>query len=584
MIQSNRDETGLLSQERLMNHSKRLYVEELFSKLHQLQQLCAADDIEISLDKAAEIYRIVHSIKGSASTIGFKRIGEIAQQMLSSWHWARKVTLAAVLEEYDGAFTLQLYQGSALVSMPLLCALEAEIDASASLIASLQQEVPPVPIEGQGGHTELLPGARRILIIDDDAGLRTYLAERLELEDYRVDMASNVQEAMTLLRGGSYQLITLDLMMYPQSGYEILHMLKNDRAIRVVPMIVLSGINDTEDKVRCLDMGVDDYVSKPFDYEELSARIRRILQRNREFEWIAFRDPLTGLYNRRFFDCQIEVELSRMSRKPANISIVLLDVDHFKKVNDTYGHQIGDLVLQHFGQLLQKSLRTSDIVARWGGEEFVVIMPNTTDSDAYKAIGSILQKVQNSPIVTTGERSYSITFSAGISQWRVGLTVEQWIQRADYALYKAKHLGRNRMCKISSKLRTDPSISGSESVKKVIVAKDDRVLRMIMVDNLVNSGYQTLEAQDGEMAYRMLMSEDADLCILDCVMPVLNGLQVLKRMKDEGSRPVRTKIMFATGHDQSDMAKECFALGADQFITKPFSMQDFERKVSSLME
>ncbi|SEP03461.1 diguanylate cyclase [Paenibacillus sp. OV219] len=583
MIQRDRDETDLLSQDRLMNHSKKLYTEELFSKLHQLQQLCAVADLNMSLDNAAEVYRIVHSIKGSAPTIGFKRIGDIAQQMLSSWHWARRVSLTAVLAEYDDAYIVQLYRGSTLASMPLLCALEAEIDASAIVIASLQQEASPVPIEGQGAHTEP-PGASRILIIDDDAGLRNYLAGRLELEDYLVDAATNVQEAMTLLRGGSYHLITLDLMMYPQSGYEILHLLKNDRATRLVPMIVLSGINDTEDKVRCLDMGADDYVSKPFDYEELSARIRRILERNREYEMVAFRDPLTGLYNRRFFDCQVEVELNRMTRKPANISIALLDVDHFKNVNDTYGHQIGDLVLQHFGQLLQKSLRSSDIVARWGGEEFVVIMPNTTDSDAYKAIGAILNKVQSTPIVTTGERSFSITFSAGISQWRSGLTVEQWIQRADYALYKAKHLGRNRMYKISSKLRTDQTAASSESVKKVIVAEDDRVLRMIMVDNLNSAGYQTLEAHNGEMAYHMLMSESADLCILDCIMPVMSGLQVLKRMKDEGSRPASTKIMFATGHDLSDTAKESLALGADHFITKPFSMQDFERKVRSLME
>ncbi|REE90505.1 diguanylate cyclase (GGDEF)-like protein [Paenibacillus taihuensis] len=587
MIQPGRNETGPSSQDRLMRHSKRLYVEELFSKLQQLQQLCAVADMDISYGRAAEIYRIVHSIKGSAPTIGFKQIGELAQQILSSWHWARQASLAAVPEEYDDAFVMQLYRSSSLETLPVLGVLEIEIDASAIAVASSEQEPAPAPapvvIDGQVGHLEL-PGSSRILVIDDDAGLRAYLTERLELEGYMVDTASNVQEAMRLLRGGNYQLITLDLMMYPQSGYEILQMIKNDQAIRVVPMIVLSGCNETEDKVRCFDMGADDYVIKPFDYEELSARIRRLLQRNREYELLAFRDPLTGLYNRRFFDIQIEVELNRMNRKPASLSIALIDVDHFKMVNDTYGHQIGDLVLQHFGQLLRESLRSSDIVARWGGEEFVVILPNTNDSDAYKAIGSILQKVQHSPIVTTEERSHSITFSAGISQWRPGLTVEQLIQRADYALYKAKHLGRNRMYKISSKLRTDQSTTGSRSVRKVIVAEDDRVLRMIMVDNLHSAGYQTLEAPDGETAYHMLMTESADLCILDCIMPVMSGLQVLKRMNDEGTRPARTKIMFATGQDLAGTARESLALGADHFITKPFSMQEFEKRVRSLME
>lgn len=281
MTQPGRNETGASSsQDRLMRHSKRLYVEELFSKLQQLQQLCAVADMDISYGGAAEIYRIVHSIKGSAPTIGFKRIGELAQQILSSWHWARRASLAEVLDEHDAAFIVQQYRNSSFATLPILGKLEAEIDACAITIASSQQESPPVAIDGQGGHLELL-GSSRVLVIDDDPGLRAYLTERLELEGYLVDAASNVQEAMRLLRGGSYQLITLDLMMYPQSGYEILYMLKNDRAIRVVPMIVLSGCDETEDKVRCFDMGADDYVIKPFkpfSMQEFEQKVRSLME------------------------------------------------------------------------------------------------------------------------------------------------------------------------------------------------------------------------------------------------------------------------------------------------------------------
>lgn len=211
----------------------------------------------------------------------------------------------------------------------------------------------------------------------------------------------------------SYHLITLDLTMHPDSGYKLFEFLKNDPTLKWLPLIVLSGRNDVNDKMRCFYLGADDYVTKPFQYEELGARIYSLLKRTKTFEQMAFRDPLTGVFNRRFFDHQIQIELQRIIRYPAPISIVFIDIDHFKSINDKYGHQVGDLVLQGLAHLLQNNLRATDLLTRFGGEEFVLVLPNTSGPDAKKTIDAILGQTRLGPVVQNEGQSFHITFLGG---------------------------------------------------------------------------------------------------------------------------------------------------------------------------
>lgn len=147
---------------------------------------------------------------------------------------------------------------------------------------------------------------------------------------------------------------------------------------------------------------------KPFKYEELSARIYSLLKRTKTFEQMAFRDPLTGVYNRRFFDHQIHVELQRVGRYPAPISLVFIDIDRFKSINDTFGHSVGDLVLQGLAHLLQNNLRSTDLLARLGGEEFVVVLPDTSGIDALKTMDSILAQARVEPVAQNEGQSFYI--------------------------------------------------------------------------------------------------------------------------------------------------------------------------------
>jgi two-component system cell cycle response regulator len=284
----------------------------------------------------------------------------------------------------------------------------------------------------------------RLLIIDDDADLRNLLIKRFQQTELEIDEASDIATAKSKLYENNYDLIILDLVMYPESGYTLFELLKEDVKLKWIPLIVLSGSNDIEDKVKCLELGADDYVTKPFQFKELKARVHSLLSRARQFEQLAFRDPLTGIYNRRYFDNHLTDELQRVQRFPASVSLALLDIDQFKSINDAYGHQVGDQVLQELANFLKENLRQTDLLARYGGEEFIVLLLNTKASEAWIVIDGILKKLRMLPFAYT-DLIPAFTFSAGIAQWEPGLNETEWIHRADQQLYQAKQTGRNKV-------------------------------------------------------------------------------------------------------------------------------------------
>jgi two-component system, cell cycle response regulator len=283
----------------------------------------------------------------------------------------------------------------------------------------------------------------RLLIIDDDADLRSLLVKRFQQTQLHIDEAHDVAAAKKKLYENPYDLIILDLVMSPESGYTLFDMLRGDPKLKWIPLIVLSGSDDTEDKVKCLELGADDYVTKPFQFKELNARVQRLLARARQFEQLAFRDALTGIYNRRYFDNQLDAELRRMQRIPASMSLALLDLDRFKCINDTYGHSVGDSVLQGLSALLRKNLRQTDLLARYGGEEFIILLLDTDEKEAANVMGSILQEVRLHAFAV-GDQQLTITFSAGIAEWEPALSAAEWVARTDQLLYQVKQSGRNK--------------------------------------------------------------------------------------------------------------------------------------------
>jgi diguanylate cyclase (GGDEF)-like protein len=429
------------------------------------------------------------------------------------------------------------------------------------------------------------PGSR-ILVIDDDDVLRNFLVGRLQIDGYEVDEAKDVDSAQRLLRETAYDLITLDLMMYPSTGYDLFEYLKEDPSLKWIPLVVLSGRDDVKDKVRCFYLGADDFVIKPFQYEELSARIFSLLKRTKNFEQMAFRDPLTGVYNRRYFDHQIQVELQRIQRFPAPLSIAFIDIDRFKSINDTHGHHIGDLVLQGLAHLLQTCMRTTDILARFGGEEFVAVLPNTNGEHAVRRLEAIRQKTHEGPVVTHEGQEFFITFSAGIAEWKAGLEPDRWIRQADAAMYHAKQQGRDRVLVHNTGMLSEPECETVQPAarKTIVVADDDIILRSILVSKLQHLEADVVEASDGNEAWLALTSQEkVDLCILDAVMPGEDGYAVLQRMKASPAF-AKTKVLFMSGTTKEEDEAKVSPFGTDDFMRKPFSLVDLETRVKQLLE
>ncbi|WP_281889315.1 diguanylate cyclase [Paenibacillus sp. YYML68] len=284
-----------------------------------------------------------------------------------------------------------------------------------------------------------------ILLVDDDPELRALLAHRLRHDHLELHEAGDVKTAKQKLYEADYDLIILDLMMAPESGYVMFEFLKQEPKFMWVPLIVLSGKDDLDDKVRCLELGADDYVTKPFELRELKARVNRLIHRTRDYESLAFRDSLTGIFNRRYFEMQYTMELNRMERYEQPLALALIDIDRFKMINDRYGHPIGDQVLMQMSDALRERLRKTDLLARFGGEEFVILFVNTEVEQAMAILESMRLSVQERVMATAQGERIRITFSAGVSGWRSGREGREWLNYTDQLLYKAKQNGRNRI-------------------------------------------------------------------------------------------------------------------------------------------
>jgi diguanylate cyclase (GGDEF)-like protein len=297
-----------------------------------------------------------------------------------------------------------------------------------------------------------------VLVIDDSMDVHRLLRARLRHEEIELmsaeDGKSGIQTAKTSLPA----MILLDLDMPDMDGFEVLRCLKNDPATLHIPVIVLSGLQSAQDKVMAFDLGAIDYITKPFNLTELRVRVRSALRMHRLVQMLAQcaqLDGLTGLWNRSYFDKRWSDEVSANLRHGRPLSLAMVDVDHFKQINDTYGHPAGDAVLQGMSKMLQRECRQEDVACRYGGEEFALVMPDTAPVAALKVCERI--RIAMTEIAWPRHPERTITLSIGLTgaSAKANLTPVNWLELADQNLYLAKRSGRNRviMTEADPKLR-----------------------------------------------------------------------------------------------------------------------------------
>ena len=285
-----------------------------------------------------------------------------------------------------------------------------------------------------------------VLVVDDSPDVHRLLKARLRHEELELRGVTSGAEGVALAKSIKPAICILDLDMPDMDGFQVLRTIKNDAATMDIPVIVLSAMVSAQDKVTAFDLGAVDYITKPFNLTELRVRVRSALRLHRLVQMLAQRaqiDGLSGLWNRAYFDRRWAEEVSKASRHKRPLSLAMLDIDHFKSVNDTYGHPAGDAVLQGVARLIQRECRSEDVACRYGGEEFTVIMPDTSPVDAMNLCERIRVALATNVWPRHPERT--ITVSIGIAGYASAGDVSPgaWLEHADRALYAAKQAGRN---------------------------------------------------------------------------------------------------------------------------------------------
>lgn len=290
-----------------------------------------------------------------------------------------------------------------------------------------------------------------ILIADDTKANIKILMELLG-DSYDLLVAKDGKSAIEIACEENPDLILLDILMPKMDGFEVCKELKKNAKLNDVPIIFLTAKTDEDSIETAYDLGGCDYVTKPFRPKELRAKVKRELHLKKlqnELNLLASTDSLTKLYNRRYFTKVSNNILELLKRDKKNLSLIMMDIDKFKTINDSYGHKTGDNVLIKFAQILQQIQRKSDISCRFGGEEFVVLLPETDINGAESLAQKIREETENLKMEIEDNKILQFTISLGVSSISIDTetNIEAALNRADKALYKAKNSGRNRVCK-----------------------------------------------------------------------------------------------------------------------------------------
>lgn len=295
-----------------------------------------------------------------------------------------------------------------------------------------------------------------IWLIDDDAVQCKRMSEKLS-EQFQVQVFHGHTEALEKAKSSDPDLIVISAMLTEVDGLRLATQFKAIERVRHVPILMLVDEDDQAKMLKALELGVNDYLLVPVDYNEMQARVKTQLRRKRyqdalksnyqESVSMAITDGLTGLYNRHYLDTHLKNLVGSSLEKTKPMSLAIMDMDHFKSVNDTFGHDVGDEVLRQLSQYIVNATRSADLVARYGGEEFVVLMPETDFNAALEVAERIRKKVETTPFIITHEQgTLSKTISIGVSTLNhAGDTPETLLKRADNFLYTSKHSGRNQV-------------------------------------------------------------------------------------------------------------------------------------------
>ncbi|WP_185970993.1 GGDEF domain-containing response regulator [Alkalicoccobacillus porphyridii] len=424
-----------------------------------------------------------------------------------------------------------------------------------------------------------------ILIISEHAEYLAQVKEKLEPFGFMVTGAISLEKGNQLFTDQKPECVLLDYPYEYENAPAELDALAQKAVSEIVPVMILSELISKDIQNQAYKRGLTDYFVKPVDYEELSIRITNRVQLRSIFENSIMYDELTGVFTRRYLRLEGTRQLELFHRHETIFSLVMMDIDFFKKVNDTYGHYMGDAVLKGFADYLTSVKREGDLVIRLGGEEFVLLMPNTDSNDAVVMVERIREGFKK-VIFPYKDDQFTVTFSAGISEVTKEISkVEELADQADKALYAAKRTGRNKTLLYSPLEKYE-----AEQIVNIYIVDDDEILRHLVQEQLKQvhvSGYsfniQTFATGEAFIASDWYQPRQKFLVILDRMMPGLDGLEVLSTIRNHYPE-LDIMVVMLTGRSDEQEVVEALNAGADDYITKPFQPDELRARIQRLLQ
>ena len=386
-----------------------------------------------------ELHDFFHNIAGTAESVGLKVLGHLgavcegfARVVIDHPLGAPERVLQIFADGLAGVSALLDEHGVAPIEMP----------STRWVDASMTQP-------SWSGDERVLS---KILVIDDDPFSAGLIDSCLRSAGFMSSSCTDAERALEIVINELPDLIVLDVVMPKLDGFELCRRVREQPALQFTPIIFVTRKGDVEQRVRGLEVGGNDYISKPFEPQELIARVRSHLMRLSALREVAIRDGLTRCYNHKYFKERLSQEIARAKRYKAQLTIGMLDVDLFKGVNDSYGHIAGDAVLAHLSGIVIASVRSTDVVGRYGGEEFGILLVQAGSDEASIITNRLRERVARQPFplpeLPTNQRipaEIPITVSIGVAELGADDDLASLIHRADLALYEAKAAGRNQV-------------------------------------------------------------------------------------------------------------------------------------------
>jgi two-component system cell cycle response regulator len=426
---------------------------------------------------------------------------------------------------------------------------------------------------------------KRVLVIDDDVHFVTYVKEVLEKHDYPVSIALNAERGLKLFYEWKPNLILLDIVLPDHSGMYVLNQIVDKAMQEHIPIIMVSGNFSIENQINAYRSGAMDFLAKPFDVDLLVALVDNRFAMKQEWQRSIIIDELTGAYNRKHFNKMMKQKIECFKRSNELFSLVMLDLDYFKHVNDTYGHLQGDDVLQAFVATAKNNMRPTDILCRYGGEEFAIILPKTDAIQAAALIESFREQFNEIKFHANNE-IFQVTFSSGITEiTEANCHSEKLIGEADQALYSAKRTGRNQ-----SIIYTKELIEREYEIPiNFIVVDDDPLIRDIVIHSFSNwkpANHRKVQASEYSSGMTFIESDwykegEKYIILLDGSMPDLDGLEVLRQLREKYPEQQMLIVMLTARNNTKDIV-HALQMGADDYVVKPFNMQELVLRIERL--